>query len=105
MRLHELSHARRCARRSRAALLTGLNPHRAGFGFVANSDPGFPGCGMELADDVLTLPEILRDDGYATYAVGKWHLVRDADHERRPRPGLLADRSAGSTATTGCSKG
>ncbi|MCX4092269.1 arylsulfatase [Nocardia sp. alder85J] len=63
---------------SRAALLTGINSHRAGFGFVANADPGYPGLRLELADDVLTLPEILRHNGYATYAVGKWHLVRDA---------------------------
>ncbi|MEV0343365.1 sulfatase-like hydrolase/transferase [Nocardia sp. NPDC050713] len=63
---------------SRASLLTGINAHRAGFGFVANADPGYPGLRLELADDVLTLPEILRHNGYATYAVGKWHLVRDA---------------------------
>lgn len=64
---------------SRASLLTGINAHRAGYGYVSNADPGFPGLRLELADDVLTLPEILRDNGYATYAVGKWHLVRDAN--------------------------
>jgi arylsulfatase A-like enzyme len=64
---------------SRAALLTGINAHRAGYGYVSNADPGFPGLRLELADDVLTLPEILRSNGYATYAVGKWHLVRDAN--------------------------
>ncbi|WP_204078908.1 arylsulfatase, partial [Planotetraspora phitsanulokensis] len=63
---------------ARAAVMTGLNPHRAGFASVANSDPGFPGLTLVLADDVLTLPEALRSAGYATFAVGKWHLTRDA---------------------------
>ncbi|MEU0931862.1 arylsulfatase [Embleya sp. NPDC005971] len=70
---------------ARAALLTGLNPHRVGYAMVANADPGFPGYGMEISDDIPTLPQTLHDAGYATFAVGKWHLVRDsasntADH-------------------------
>ncbi|RMI35614.1 arylsulfatase [Nocardia stercoris] len=78
---------------SRAALLTGINSHRAGFGFVANADPGYPGLRLELADDVLTLPEILRANGYATYAVGKWHLVRDATmHPGAPRDSWPTNR-------------
>ncbi|MGZ8734079.1 MAG: arylsulfatase [Acidimicrobiia bacterium] len=64
---------------TRAALLTGVNPHRAGAGHVANSDPGFPGYAAELADDVATVAEIFRGAGYATLALGKWHLTKDAD--------------------------
>ncbi|MCU1453736.1 MAG: arylsulfatase family protein [Acidimicrobiales bacterium] len=64
---------------TRAALLTGVNPHRAGAGAVANSDPGFPGYAAELADDVATAAEIFRSAGYATLAAGKWHLTKDAD--------------------------
>jgi arylsulfatase len=63
---------------ARAALLTGLNPHRAGFASVANSDPGFPGYTMEIAEGLPTLATTLRDAGYATFALGKWHLTRDA---------------------------
>ena len=65
---------------TRASLLTGLHPHAAGFGLVANVDPGFPGYTMELAPDVQTLPEIFRANGYATAAVGKWHLSKEADN-------------------------
>ncbi|MFT4082493.1 MAG: arylsulfatase [Nocardioides sp.] len=63
---------------ARAAMMTGVNPHRAGFASVANSDPGFPGLSLELGDDVVTIPEALRESGYATFMVGKWHLTRDA---------------------------
>lgn len=65
-----------------ASLLTGVNPHRAGFGFVSNVDPGFPGMRIEFGDEITTLPRILRDQGYATMAFGKWHLAREANmHE------------------------
>ena len=64
---------------TRAALLTGVNPHRAGIGTVAHSDAGFPGYAMELADDVVTAAEVFRDQGYGTLMVGKWHLAKDSD--------------------------
>jgi arylsulfatase A-like enzyme len=64
---------------TRAALLTGRDPHSVGVGHVAHSDPGFPGYAMELAPDVATLAEVLRDEGWATFMVGKWHLAKDSD--------------------------
>mgnify|MGYP001593890595 CR=1 FL=1 len=63
---------------ARAALLTGLNPHRAGFGLVAHTDPGYPGFSCTLPEDAPTLAESLRAGGYATFMVGKWHLTVDS---------------------------
>ncbi len=71
---------------ARAALMTGLNPHRAGFASVANSDPGYPNMRLEIDEDVATLPEVLRGHGYATFGIGKWHLTRDAlMHDGAPK--------------------
>lgn len=63
---------------ARASLMTGVNPHRAGFASVTAFDPGFPNLTLQLGDDVVTLPEVLRSGGYATFAIGKWHLTKDA---------------------------
>lgn len=63
---------------TRAALLTGLNPHRAGFGFVANADPGYPAYTMQIPDNVPTIAESFKAGGYATFMVGKWHLTGEA---------------------------
>lgn len=63
---------------SRAALLTGANPHRAGYGYVVHADPGFPGFRMLLPDDLPTLAESFHAGGYATFMVGKWHLTRES---------------------------
>jgi arylsulfatase A-like enzyme len=64
---------------TRASLLTGLNPHMAGVGHVSHSDPGYPGYAMELRPDAPTVAEMFRDAGWATFAVGKWHLCKDSD--------------------------
>lgn len=71
---------------ARASLLTGINPHRSGFATVAGADPGYPGCALELDEQAWTLPEILRGNGYSTFAVGKWHLASEhGQYEGGPR--------------------
>ncbi|HEX9063484.1 MAG TPA: arylsulfatase [Streptosporangiaceae bacterium] len=60
---------------TRACLLTGRNHHRSGMGRVADLAIGFPGYWGKPPRENGYLSEILRGAGYATYAVGKWHLT------------------------------
>jgi arylsulfatase A-like enzyme len=62
---------------TRACLLTGRNHHRNGLGRVADLAMGYPGYNGEVPRENGFLSEILQAHGYATYAVGKWHLTPD----------------------------
>jgi arylsulfatase len=62
---------------TRAALLTGRNNHAVGFGSIGEFSNGFPGYTAILPRDCAPLPRILRDNGYSTAAIGKWHLTPD----------------------------
>lgn len=64
---------------TRAALLTGRNPHSVGMGQVAHIDAGFPGYTGELPENQPSIAEAFRDSGYSTLAVGKWHLCKNPD--------------------------
>ena len=70
---------------TRAALLTGLNHHRAAVGFLSNFDLGHPGYRGEISPDVMTLAETLGASGYSTLMTGKWHLV-NMKHETQVGP-------------------
>ena len=60
---------------SRAALLTGRNPHAVGMRAVSNWNTGFPHMRGGISPRAATVAEMLRPHGYATYAAGKWHLA------------------------------
>ncbi|MCP8941006.1 sulfatase-like hydrolase/transferase [Alsobacter sp. SYSU M60028] len=64
---------------TRAALLTGRNHHSVGSGVVIEMGTGFPGYTGIAPDAAAGLPEILRANGYATAAFGKWHNTPDAE--------------------------
>jgi arylsulfatase A-like enzyme len=60
---------------TRAALLTGRNHHSVGMRGLSNWSTGFPSMRGHISKHAATMAEVLRDDGYTTFAVGKWHLV------------------------------
>lgn len=68
----------------RAALLTGQAPARIGI-----VDYLRPNSANALSVEQVTLPEILRRNGYRTGMIGKWHLTgyqhHGAEHEVKPR--------------------
>ena len=77
-----------CARccPTRAALLTGLYPHKAGVGHMG-ADLGTAAYQGFLRNDSVTIAEVLRQAGYRTLMSGKWHVggdfePRDADNWR-----------------------
>jgi arylsulfatase A-like enzyme len=62
---------------SRAALLTGRLPVRSGmYGVASGGAPKvlFDNAAQGLPPDEITMAELLKTRGYATAAIGKWHL-------------------------------
>ncbi|HZG84052.1 arylsulfatase [Paenibacillus sp.] len=65
---------------SRAALLTGRHPHSVGMRSVLSADAGFPNARGRIAKDAALISEMLLENGYNTFAVGKWHLNTSVEH-------------------------
>lgn len=69
---------------SRASLLTGLAPHKAGVGWMSfdwlsRVDPRADGYVGTLNTRCVTIAEALKPAGYKSYISGKWHLTSRQD--------------------------
>lgn len=80
LRFSQFYNTSRCCP-TRASLMTGLYPHRAGVGRMT-FDAGRPGYRGTLRDDTVTIAEVLGSSGYRTMMVGKWHLSLTPDGPR-----------------------
>ena len=66
---------------SRSALLTGRHPYRNGvFTWIPEGSP------IHLRTSEIALPALLRDAGYDTCHVGKWHLNGKFNSPEQPQP-------------------
>ena len=62
---------------SRASLLTGLYPHQAGMGHLSTENYTEDGYVDDLSKNAVTMAEVFKSSGYATYMTGKWHIAKD----------------------------
>lgn len=84
LRFTQFYNSPRCAP-TRASLLTGLHPHQCGIG-ILTENLGPEGYEGNLNNKNITIAELLKENGYATYGVGKWHLSQNISEETNAWP-------------------
>ena len=62
---------------TRASLLTGQYPHKAGIGYF-DVNLGLPAYQGYLNKESLTIGEVMKQGGYSTLLSGKWHVGKDS---------------------------
>ena len=89
---------------TRAAMLTGRNHHEVGMRSLSNFSTGFPNMRGNISNHSATIAEVLRGEGYATFAIGSGTCARWRTRRRPvpmtsgPWPGVLTGIMAFSMA-------
>ena len=86
---------------TRAALKSGRNHHTVNMGFITEMATAMPGSTGQIPNSTAPLAEMLRLNGYATAAFGKWHETAtwEAASPARPTAGRCGRASTSSTAS------
>jgi len=74
LRFTQFYNSARCCP-TRASLLTGLYPHQTGIGHMVNANHRLKAYRGDLNKNCMTIAEVLKQSGYSTYMVGKWHVT------------------------------
>ena len=64
---------------TRSTLLTGRNHHLNGMAAITEGANGFPGAHGRIPLECATMPQILQDNGWSTFWLGKDHNVPEQD--------------------------
>ncbi|RPD41672.1 arylsulfatase [Chitinophaga barathri] len=64
---------------TRSCLLTGRNHHLNGMASITETANGFPGTSAVIPKACATMAQVLQDNGYSTFWVGKDHNVPEQD--------------------------
>ncbi len=64
---------------SRAALLTGRNHHSVNMGHFTETAFDAPGYDGNMPFEKATMAEVLKENGYNSFVLGKWHLTPVSD--------------------------
>ena len=64
---------------TRSCMLTGRNHHVNRFAAITEGSNGFPGAAARLPAQCATIGQVLQDNGYSTFWLGKQHNVPEED--------------------------
>jgi hypothetical protein len=71
--LHAVLHHSAVLPLTSASLLTGRNHTTVGTACICEAATGFPGSNGHIPFETATIAEVLSEEGYNTYMLGKWH--------------------------------
>jgi len=64
---------------TRSCILTGRNHNLAGFGSITEGANGYPGFSGHLPEQTATIGQVLQENGWSTFWLGKDHNVPETD--------------------------